>query len=48
MRTLQDLRDLIVGLGIDDEMKVREKLNEQERARLMEQIYVGDREGSPS
>lgn len=48
MRTLQDLRDLIVGLGIDDEMKVREKLNEQERVRLMEQIYVGDREGSPS
>lgn len=42
MRTLQDLRDLIVGLGIDDEMKVREKLNEQERVRLMEQIYVGD------
>lgn len=34
--------ELIVGLRIDDEMKVREKLNEQERARWMEQIHVGE------
>lgn len=40
--------ELTVGLRIDDEMKVREKLNEQERARWTEQIYVGEREGSPS
>ena len=40
--------ELIVGLRIDDEMKVREKLNEQERARWMEQIHVGEWEGSPS
>lgn len=39
--------ELTVVLRIGDEMKVREKLNEQERARWMEQIYVGEREGSP-